>query len=59
MLEVGYIEDVTESRATANEDHRRRYYRLTRFGRSVASAEAGRLAAAVAAAESKRLLRPG
>ena len=41
----------------ADEDQRRRYYRLTTFGRRVLSAEARRLSEAVALAKSKRVLR--
>jgi DNA-binding PadR family transcriptional regulator len=40
MLDEGLIE---ESFARAADDERRRYYRLTRFGRTVAAAEAERL----------------
>jgi DNA-binding PadR family transcriptional regulator len=39
------------------EDPRRRYYRLTPWGRSIAQAEAERLANAVRLAQSRRLLR--
>jgi DNA-binding PadR family transcriptional regulator len=42
MLEDGLIE---ESFHRGGDDERRRYYRLTRFGRAVAAAEAERLAA--------------
>src|SRR5262245_7849225 len=42
MLDDGLIE---ESFRRAADDERRRCYRLTRFGRTVAAAEAGRLAA--------------
>jgi DNA-binding PadR family transcriptional regulator len=40
----------------ANEDQRRRYYRISSFGRRVLSAEARRLSEAVALAKSKRVL---
>ena len=43
MLDEGLIEECFRS-ATAAEDERRRYYRLTKFGRAVAAAEAERLA---------------
>jgi DNA-binding PadR family transcriptional regulator len=42
MLEQGLVEEV-RSRQAAADDERRRYYRLTRFGRRVAEAEASRL----------------
>ena len=38
------------------DDERRRYYRLTQFGRRVASAEAHRLASLVRAARARKLL---
>lgn len=41
------------------DDERRRYYRLTRLGRDVASAEAQRLASQVSAARARRWLKPG
>ncbi|MBX9602151.1 MAG: PadR family transcriptional regulator [Bryobacteraceae bacterium] len=42
LLEQGWIEEIT--RRPADDDERRRYYRLTRLGRRVAEAEASRLA---------------
>ena len=44
MLDEGLIEELFP-RGAAGEDERRRYYRLTKFGRVVAAAEAERLAA--------------
>ena len=45
MLEQGLIVELRESeRRVSNNDERRRYYRLTPFGRKVAKAEAERLA---------------
>lgn len=44
MLEEGLIEE-SFGRAAPTNDERRRYYRLTRFGRAVAAAEADRLSA--------------
>ena len=44
MLEQGLISEVTTRPAPDLDDERRRYYRLTQFGRLVAMAEAGRLA---------------
>lgn len=43
MLEQGLIEELTESPDPSSTDERRRYYRLTRFGRRVAAAEVARL----------------
>jgi DNA-binding PadR family transcriptional regulator len=43
MLEQGLIEELKESPDPANTDERRRYYRLTRFGKRVAGAEVDRL----------------
>jgi len=55
LLEDGLI---SEPRLLAGEDSRRRPYRITPFGRSVARAESNRLAQLVRLAESARLL-PG
>jgi DNA-binding PadR family transcriptional regulator len=44
MLEQGLIEELRERPAPELDDERRRYYRLTPFGRAVAKAEAKRLA---------------
>lgn len=43
LLENGLIEELDERPDPAQDDERRRYYRLTRFGRKVAEAEAARL----------------
>src|SRR5918992_3887787 len=43
MLEQGLIEELAESPDPSSTDERRRYYRLTRFGRRVATAEVARL----------------
>jgi DNA-binding PadR family transcriptional regulator len=43
MIEQGLIEEIAERPAPEFDDERRRYYRLTRFGRLVAEAEARRL----------------
>jgi DNA-binding PadR family transcriptional regulator len=45
MLEQGLIEELAESPDPASTDERRRYYRLTRFGKRVAAAEVERLSA--------------
>jgi DNA-binding PadR family transcriptional regulator len=47
MLEQGLIEELRERPVPELDDERRRYYRLTAFGRDVANAEARRLAALV------------
>jgi DNA-binding PadR family transcriptional regulator len=43
MLEQGLIEELAESPDPSSTDERRRYYRLTRFGKRVAAAEVERL----------------
>ena len=43
LLEQGLIEELAERPDPAHDDERRRYYRLTRLGRAVATAEARRL----------------
>jgi len=56
LLADGMIAEVRE-RPAADDDARRRYYRLTPWGRQVAAAEAERMAKALAAARMKRLLK--
>jgi DNA-binding PadR family transcriptional regulator len=56
MLDEGLIEESDERPDAALDDERRRYYRLTVFGRRVAAAEAERLSGLVAAARAKNLL---
>jgi DNA-binding PadR family transcriptional regulator len=43
MLEQGLIEELAEGPDPSSTDERRRYYRLTRFGRRVAAVEVARL----------------
>ena len=43
MLDQGLVEELRESPDPESQDERRRYYRLTAFGRLVAMAEARRL----------------
>jgi DNA-binding PadR family transcriptional regulator len=43
LLETGLIEELDERPDPEHDDERRRYYRLTAFGRQVAVAEARRL----------------
>ena len=52
------IEESARRPAADLDDERRRYYRLTAFGKRVASAEASRLRLLVRLAESSRLLTP-
>jgi DNA-binding PadR family transcriptional regulator len=54
MLAEGLIEELTSGAAGA--DERRRFYRITRFGRRVAAAEAERLAALLSQARSSGLV---
>jgi DNA-binding PadR family transcriptional regulator len=44
MLEDGLIVELSDRQRPDEDDERRRYYRITAFGRSVAQAEATRLA---------------
>jgi len=50
LVTLGYVEEPTTGRAAAREDARRRYYRLTRLGRSVLAAEIERLDRQISAA---------
>jgi DNA-binding PadR family transcriptional regulator len=52
------LEEAARRPASDVDDERRRYYRLTRFGRRVVAAEAARLRALVRLAEHVRLLQP-
>jgi DNA-binding PadR family transcriptional regulator len=56
MLHDGLIEETTELQASEEDDERRRYYRLTKFGLEVAREEARRLASLVKAARDRELL---
>jgi DNA-binding PadR family transcriptional regulator len=56
MLARGLIEESDERPDPELDDERRRYYRLTAFGRRVASAEAQRLSLLVRQARLRRLL---
>ena len=57
MLEQRLIEELTRSPDPSSTDERRRYYRLTRFGRRVAAAEATRLTALLHQARATGLVR--
>ena len=53
-----YLIAEVAKRRTADDDERRRYYRITAFGRRVLELEVARLAHVVAIARRKQLLRP-
>lgn len=57
LLDDGLIAELKPAATGGTEDHRRRYYRLTSFGRRVAKAEVERLERASALARSTRLFR--
>ena len=57
LLESDLIEELGKSPDPSNEDERRRYYRLTQRGVSVARAEVERLEGQLAAARTRRLLK--
>ena len=57
MLADGLIEESDERPDPGMDDQRRRYYRITEFGRRVAGAEAERLRSLVVTAQNKKLLR--
>jgi DNA-binding PadR family transcriptional regulator len=59
MLEQGLIEELRDSPDPTSTDERRRYYRLTRFGRRVAAAEAQRLSTLLQHARATGLIRGG
>lgn len=56
MLSDGLIEELDERPDPELDDERRRYYRLSDFGRRVAVAEAERLERLVKSARAKKLL---
>lgn len=56
MLEQGLIDELSQSPDPSSTDERRRYYRLTRFGRRVAAAEVERLNALVKQARATGLV---
>ena len=60
LLDAGIVAEAGERAHPEAADERRRYYRLTKFGLSVARAEARRLEATVRVARRKKLigLRP-
>jgi DNA-binding PadR family transcriptional regulator len=58
LLEGGLVDEVGERADPELGDERRRYYRITPFGLSVARAEAQRMDTMVRAARKKKLLAP-
>lgn len=56
LLDDGLIEEVPSPGRAADEDERRRYYKLQPLGRKVLIAETERLAALIDAARAKRLI---
>lgn len=59
MLDEDMIEEVPASEAPPDSDERRRYYRITSFGREAAAAEARRMAELVEISARHRLLEEG
>lgn len=57
LLAEGMISECSERPAPELDDSRRRYYRLTDWGRQVARAEAERMEKLIAMARGKRLLK--
>lgn len=57
MIDETLIEESDRRPAPEADDERRRYYRITKFGRQVASAEASRLVELVADARARNLLK--
>jgi DNA-binding PadR family transcriptional regulator len=58
LLAAGLIKESGDRPDPALDDERRRYYRLSGFGRRVLTAEAERLARLVGQAQAQGLLRP-
>jgi DNA-binding PadR family transcriptional regulator len=56
MIDSGLIEETDERPAPELDDERRRYYRLTEFGRRVLRAESRRLLNLMALVEAKQVL---
>ncbi len=57
MLDAGLIEESDRRPTPEADDERRRYYKITAFGRRVASAEAARLVELIADARARNLLK--
>ena len=58
LIDDGLVRDAGRRPAADADDERRRYYRLSPFGRRVLAAEIVRLRALVRLAESRRLIAP-
>jgi len=58
MLEQGLIVEIRERPAPEDDDERRRYYRITPFGRDAAKAEARRLSQLVKLARASGFVVP-
>lgn len=56
MLRLALVEESDERPDPDQDDERRRYYRITPFGREVAAAEAARMRGLVAMATRKKLI---
>ena len=57
LLDAGMVDEVDDPRrGPGGDDERRRYYRMTSYGREVAQLEAARLERAAGMARAKRLL---
>lgn len=57
LLDTGLIQELEERPDPERDDERRRYYRITSLGQSVAREEARRLESQVTAARARRLLK--
>ena len=57
MLDVGLVEDVSESPRGDDDDPRRRYYRITPLGRRALELEAQGLASLLNTAQRRRILK--
>jgi len=56
LIEAGLIDESARRPVAELDDERRKYYRLTAFGRRVVAAEAARLESLVAAARARKLI---
>jgi DNA-binding PadR family transcriptional regulator len=59
LADRGWIVELDEPRRPADESERKRYYRLTRAGRAVLTAETERMAEVVRLARGRIQVRPG